>query len=911
MNCWLWVWLLILYSAWPLALPTISLAQITVDGSLGPTSDLTGPDYVIPAEVGRTEGQNLFHSFETFHVPTGGSATFLGPGQIRQIVGRVTGGEASLIDGVLRSEIPGASLFLMNPRGIVFGVNAQLDVGGSFYVSTADVLRFEDGTVFEARFKADESTFSVRAPEAFGFLKAPLGEITIRSQTLAVPGGQTLGVTGGAVTINRGQLQAGNSVISLTSVAAAGEVPLSAAGMPPLQGVELGKVTITNRAALITDGTGGGVVAIRSGQLTVSQSRIAANNSGNVDRLGSSIEIDVTDTLDIRDGTELRTDSVSSGRGGDLTVSARVLSIADSQLLTRSRAGSTGGDIDIQATRIELADQTLIGTQARGRGQGGELRVSAGRLDLAGAAEIFTEALENSRGGDVLITADQVVLSSDARINSQTSSQHVEGAGNLLIRARESLQIRGAPGDRTGIFAQGRITTDIGEIQIDSGTLMMDGGVIGTPAEAVSIVDARAGNIRVMVKQLRLQGGAVIDSSALGETTGGNIIIQATEEALLTERARIVSGTSGAGDAGMIDVDATRLTLANEAQIASGSSGGTGQGGNITITADAVDLSGEATIAAGTSGAGDAGRIEVDVTRLRLSGGAQIASGSVRGPGLGGDVAITARQEVVVVGENTSIRSNTLGSGSGGSIALEAPFIMLDKDAVVTVGSTGTGDSGSVRVVAQELKLHERSTITAEASRASGGDISIQADLLRLQASQITSAVQGEMGTFGGDITINAPVAVTLQDSAIRASAVDGNGGSIDIETGVLLQDFESIITATATIGINGVVGIRAVTTNISGTVTPLSRRFATASPLSKLRCAQRLRGGEVSSFVVASRAGLPVDPSGGLPSLLVELPQAGHETLTRPAFDQRVVVSAAAHWYPCPKERLQAVYRR
>lgn len=359
----------------------------------------------------------------------------------------------------------------------------------------------------------------------------------------------------------------------------------------------------------------------------------------------------------------------------------------------------------------------------------------------------------------------------------------------------------------------------------------------------------------------------------------------------------------------MIKVGVTRLTLTDGSQIASSSSGG--HGGNVTITATAVNLSGDATITADTSGAGHAGRIEIDVARLELSDGAQITSGSVLGPGLGGNVKITAQEDIVVVGEHTSIRSNTRGAGKGGNIVLQARVVRLEADAVVTVGSTASGHSGSMQIEAQKLLLRGKSTITTEASRASGGDISIQVERLELQASQVTAAVQGEAGTLGGDITISATSALILQDSTISASAVEGNGGNIDIETGVLLQDLGSIITATATVGIDGVVGIRAATTNISGTVTSLPRRFAAASPLSQLRCAQRLRGGQISSFVVAGRAGLPVDPSGGLPSLLVELPQETDGMLAQLAYDRSAAVSTAANWHPCPKEQPRAVYRR
>jgi large exoprotein involved in heme utilization and adhesion len=61
------------------ALLAVSHAQLTLDGSLGPRGPLTGPNYGIDASVGQIRGGNLFHSFGTFNVPTGGSATFTGP----------------------------------------------------------------------------------------------------------------------------------------------------------------------------------------------------------------------------------------------------------------------------------------------------------------------------------------------------------------------------------------------------------------------------------------------------------------------------------------------------------------------------------------------------------------------------------------------------------------------------------------------------------------------------------------------------------------------------------------------------------------------------------------------------------------------------------------------------------------
>jgi filamentous hemagglutinin family protein len=204
-------------------------AQIVTDGSVGPKVSLRGGEIEIGANLGTRTGDNLFHSFEKFGIAPGQTATFTGPGTIRNVISRVTGGEISNIDGTLRSTVGQADLYFLNPAGVMFGPNARLDVPGSFHVSTAHELRFADDVSFSALDKSG-SGLTVAAPEAFGFLgKAPKPIQVDRSQLRLTPG-KVLSLVGGDLMIDGGQtgsVGAADGVIHLVSAAAPGAVRIA------------------------------------------------------------------------------------------------------------------------------------------------------------------------------------------------------------------------------------------------------------------------------------------------------------------------------------------------------------------------------------------------------------------------------------------------------------------------------------------------------------------------------------------------------------------------------------------------------------------------------------------------------------------------------------------------------------
>ncbi len=190
-----------------------AIAQIT------PANDGTGTvvqtqNNQLNISGGTQAGGNQFHSFQQFGVNAGQTANFLSNPGIMNILGRVTGGDTSLINGMLKVSGSNANLYLINPAGIVFGKDASLNVPAAFTATIANGIGFGNGNWFNAIGSNNYATLTAN-PTSFGF-SGTSGSL-INAGNLSVNPGQSIALVGGTV-VNTGTISAPGGNITIAAI---------------------------------------------------------------------------------------------------------------------------------------------------------------------------------------------------------------------------------------------------------------------------------------------------------------------------------------------------------------------------------------------------------------------------------------------------------------------------------------------------------------------------------------------------------------------------------------------------------------------------------------------------------------------------------------------------------------------
>ena len=594
------------------------------------------------------------------------------------------------------------------------------------------------------------------------------------------------------------------------------------------------------------------------------------------------------DSLALSDQVEIYTTANGSAPAGTVALNVNEL---------QSNVNPDGSFIDARAVLIgspsEKFDRTAGAPGAVTiSGPGPESTDPAGLVSLSNT-EIDTFVVSGSMpapgaiAGPIVITSDTISLNNLTIL--VTTSAGAAPAGNILLNANH-LRVNVNP-DGTPITSANRVYLNSPGGGLDSnggpaGTITIS-GVAPEATDAARQVDLNnmsittaveggnptltPGTITITADRLNIMGGTEIYAFTSSSAPAGNIFIHTDalrvnvkpDGTLINDgnpgtggdsRSLIASESlaigSSAGRAGTVTIsgvrpeatDAATLIALHDTELSTTIKGGTSTTlpATITVVADTLTVTDSPNVSTATSGGAPAGHMILNVGTLTADQGTKISS-STSGPGPGGTITITAGQSV------------TLNNGSS-----------------ITAGSTGPADAGDIMINAGQQFTSTNGSVTTEANQASGGNITVLAtDLVRLTNSQLNASVQGSSTTVGGNIIID-PQAVILQNSQIVAQATQGQGGNISITTQSFLADATSVIDASSQFGVSGTVNLQSPTSQMAGRLVALPNNTLTITPLLSQRCAALAHSGESSSFVVAGRYGLPVEPGGWLASPLI-----------------------------------------
>ncbi|BAY09328.1 two-partner secretion domain-containing protein [Calothrix sp. NIES-2098] len=803
---------------------TPTSAQINADDTLGAESSSVTPNVLINGasadriDGGALRGSNLFHSFTQFNIDDGQRVYFGNPAGVQNIFTRVTGRQSSNILGTL-GVAGNANLFLINPNGIVFGKNAQLDIRGAFTATTANSLLFPNGIEFSATNTQAPPLLTINVPIGLQFGSQP-GSITSQAvNPLYVGTGSTLAFMGGEIALDGSFLFGSN-----------GQVKLAAVGGDTSVGLNVNGSSLDFK---LPENFG------RS-PINLTNSRIVATgeNSG-IEIFGEKISLNGNSSY------------LFSSNGGSIVVDATQLNLDNSGGIASATNGAAkGGDIQIQASdAVNLTNSSAIFSNSNASGKGGDITINADKITITGdgipatSSRIYTSAIGEGNGGNLTLNAKESVNINGGFV--LLISGGIGNTGNLTVRATDAINIS----NQSSLALSSLGSGSTGDIRIETGTLRVknnfsgrgitalasDGGSVGSISIQArngvevsqsniatslvlpfgSITQAKAGDITIETQRVSLKDGGNINTNTSSSANAANILIKASEYVEINGVSSGVSSRTsfGTGNSGNVTIETPRLNITQGANITTTSISSSGNAGNITIRAQDVELDGFVFLTkeqvaelnelfsteeflfdpqlqevlsqfGGLNYTSDiisdvinsnadvlGGTIAIDTERLRLSNGASISTSVVGGRGRGGNLVVRATDTIDISGVGPKRQDGspapsglfaelqTGGIGSGGSINLTTGRLNLSNGGQISASTFNQGNAGNVFIDANQIDLRGQQTVILtvvdDEAKGDAGNINIKTQQLNLQGGAQISSGTQGNGN-GGNLKVQA-----------------------------------------------------------------------------------------------------------------------------------------------------------
>lgn len=730
-----------------LLFPSVTTAQITAaPDSTGTAVTSSGNQFNINGGQRSKDGANLFHSFQQFGLQDGQIANFISNPSIRNILGRIVGGNASYINGLIQVIGGNSHLFLMNPAGIVFGPNAQLNVPASFFATTATGIGF-DNHWFTAVGVNDYATL-IGTPNTLNFGIAQPGAIANFGQ-LRVPAGQNLTLVGGTV-LSVGTLSAPRGQITIASVPGENLVRLSQAG-------HLLSLEIAPSSPLIS-------ATLPLTPLTLTQLLTQGSSSATGVTVNSDGSIQLTNSDLLVERGDVAIAGPHAGTNPTVAVSAQTAIVSASHNLTLANTQfQTAGDLNLQAgnaVRLRDSEAHALITDA------------GGNLTLQGIRQIDIQARNNvasvlSADGSMTLVSDSPVSghaffnagSDFSMIALQGNPGPFTSAGDTTILSGGKVTFGNYTGASLGVQANGGIIA--GDITISSsptGTepqlLLTAGNGLAPQTENSTLAPANSSPASIRVGNIEIAGsvflGAADSIQAISITSNGGAIVATGGGNITTGQ---LDTSSVAGNAGNITLYSVEGSINTNASPLNASSL-TGNGGAIFLYGTSAITAGDLNTSSMNGNAGS----------VTLYAEDSISAGNIDASGVrAGEISLLSNRGEINMGTSTL---KATASSSGGDISLNAY-------STVTIGNIASS-GGSITLISQASGLRAGEIILG--SNEAGGDIRILA---------FDSITVGNIVSNGGNIRLNHVGGLSINSINARNfdSSSDGRvGGAIEIE---------------------------------------------------------------------------------------------------------------------------------